>query len=234
MSGTTNVISYERVRASTLKSSYVFPLLGAALAIGVSLIHLSGDAKGEFADLIRSSYSPLSSLLLTVPFAQAFGHDYRDGTMRLTLSEFPKRGKVYLAKLAIPAGLAIAGCLIMFAGLAITASTGDIEFSASAIPLMLRVVAYTVMWGIVVATVVILTRNLVAGVAIVLIWMLLLESIVGQLLGSVDLGDFAKYLPMTAGYAWMSEGNGSAGLTMLVFTAAFATLGYLKFTKKDA
>ena len=103
-------LSYEWVRASTIRSSVGFPLAGALLTWAITIIFLWDPAEGtdiKFSALLGSVYSPLTALLVTIPFAQAFGQEYRDGTMRLTLSEYPDRTKVFLAKLIVPALLTI-------------------------------------------------------------------------------------------------------------------------------
>ena len=86
------VLSYERVRATTLKSTYVFPLIGAAVAWAASVLFIAQGADVDevvVTDFIGQAFTPISAVFLTIPFAQAFGHEYRDGTIRLALSEFP-------------------------------------------------------------------------------------------------------------------------------------------------
>jgi len=103
------VLAYERVRAATLKSTYVFPLVGAAVAWAASILFvtLGSDVDQVNAGaFIGQVFTPISAVFLTIPFAQAFGHEYRDGTMRLALSEYPQRSRLFFAKLLVPAVIA--------------------------------------------------------------------------------------------------------------------------------
>ena len=65
-------LSYEWVRASTIRSSFGFPLVGALLTWAITIIFLWNPSEGsdiKLAALVGSVYSPLTALLVTVPFA---------------------------------------------------------------------------------------------------------------------------------------------------------------------
>lgn len=228
-------LSYEWVRASTIKSSFGFPLAGALLTWAITIIFLWDPAEGsdiKFASLVGSVYSPLTALLVTVPFAQAFGQEYRDGTMRLTLSEFPDRTKVFLSKLIIPALLAIVTAVITVGGVALIALVMQAPVSGfGEIPaLMFRASGYTVIWGLLVAAITVFTRNMAAGIAGVLVWGLILEQIFGSLLPE----GVRPYLPVTRGTEWFQTGVVEGALVFLVVALLFTAGAYYKFTRTDA
>lgn len=228
-------LSYEWVRASTIRSSFGFPLAGVLLAWVVTVIFLWDPAEGtdiKFAALVGSVYSPLTALLVTVPFAQAFGQEYRDGTMRLTLSEFPDRTKVFLSKLIIPALLAVAAAVITVGGVALIALVMGAPVSGfGEIPtMMVRAAVYSVIWGLLVAAVTVFTRNMAAGIAGVLVWGLILEQIFGSLLPD----GVGRYLPVSRGTEWFQVGTTEGLLVFLAAALAFTVGAYFKFTRTDA
>ena len=91
-------LAFERVRAASLKSTWVFPLIGVTISVLAAVLGNATASDGwsnTLSDYVPSSYTFISALFITIPFAQAFGHEYRDGTMRLTLSLFPHRRQVF-------------------------------------------------------------------------------------------------------------------------------------------
>ena len=137
-------IAYERVRAVTLRSSWAFPLVGLILAVlGAVLTNLTveSDWSSSMEAYVANAYTFLSVLFITIPFAQAFGHEYRDGTMRLTLSLFPNRRDVFAAKILVPAVIAVVAALA--SGLAVAGvgwSSGNITGGDQLVPVLLRLV----------------------------------------------------------------------------------------------
>ena len=231
----TRELSYEWVRASTIRSSFGFPLAGALLTWAITVIFLWDPAEGsdiQLSSLVGSVYSPLTALLVTVPFAQAFGQEYRDGTMRLTLSEFPDRTKVFLSKLIVPALITIVTAIITVGVVALIALVMQAPVSGfGEIPvLMFRAAGYSVIWGLLVAAVTVLTRNMAAGIAGVLVWGLILEQIFGSLLPE----GVGRFLPVSRGTQWFQTGDIEGGLIFLVVALAFTAGAYFKFTRTDA
>ncbi|MGB7979309.1 MAG: hypothetical protein WCF36_00765 [Candidatus Nanopelagicales bacterium] len=51
---------------------------------------------------------PLGIIVITTLCAQAFGHEYRDWTMRPVLSQLPRRAQMFLAKVLVPARFVVA------------------------------------------------------------------------------------------------------------------------------
>lgn len=226
-------LSYEWVRASTIRSSFGFPLAGALLTWAITIIFLWDPAEGtdiKFSALLGSVYSPLTALLVTIPFAQAFGQEYRDGTMRLTLSEYPDRTKVFLAKLIVPALLTIVAAVITVAGVALISLFGPVSGFGEVPAMMFRAAGYSVIWGLLVAAVTVLTRNMAAGIAGVLVWGLILEQIFGALLPE----GVGRWLPVTRGTQWFQTGDVEGALVFLVVALAFTAGAYFKFTRTDA
>jgi ABC-2 type transport system permease protein len=227
------ILGYEWVRATTIKSSFGFPLAGALLAWGVTFLFVRDPAEGSvttFSDLAAAVFSPLSALLVTVPFAQAFGQDYRDGTMRLTLSEFPDRTKVFLAKLAVPALFAALGAALAIAGSALISLIGPVVDYGAIPGMMLRAAGYSILWGLMVAAVTIFTRNMAAGIAGVLVWGLILENILGSFLPE----GVSRFLPISRGTQWFQSGEWEGFGVMALISVLLIGGAYWKFTRTDA
>lgn len=228
-------LGYERVRASTLKSSWGFPLVGILLTWGLAaFLALTAPAGSEaqFVSFVGQVYSPISALFLTIPFAQAFGHDYRDGTMRLTLSEFPNRRSVFLAKLIVPAVIALVATVITILGIAAILHLVPSYGYESLPEMLLRECGFTLMWGVIVASITQLTRNMAAGVVGPVIWWLLVEQLLGSLLSKFPIA--LDLMPINQGMLWAQFGEPRAGLVMLVATLVIAGVSFFRFTRKDA
>lgn len=233
----TRALSFERVRATSLRSTWVFPLIGVAISVLVALLGNATASDGwsdTLSDYVPSSYTFISALFITIPFAQAFGHEYRDGTMRLTLSLFPHRRQVFAAKLAVPAVVAaVAAALSALAISAIGLTSGHVTDAGALPSVLVRCVGFTLMWGLLVASITVLTRNLAAGVTGVLIWYLLIEQLLLSLVGS-SVENLDEFMPLLNGQKWMSTGGYRGAVVMLVPTLVLTLVALLKFERSDA
>jgi ABC-2 type transport system permease protein len=228
-------LGYERMRATSIRSSWGFPAVGIGLTWALGLfITLSSSAGSDtmINSFIGQVYTPISALFLTIPFAQAFGHDYRDGTMRLTLSEFPNRMHVFVAKIAVPAVIAVIATVITTAGLAAILQLRP-SYGYEQLPILIvRECLFTLMWGVIVASVTVLTRNMAAGIVGPIIWWLLVEQLIASLLSKFPI--VLDLMPLNQGIFWAQFGEPRAGLVMLGATAIIAVAAYLRFTRSDS
>ena len=230
------ILSFELVRIKTMRSSWLFPFIGAVIAWVASAMFVRTATPGvsiPFLSFVGNAYTPLSILFITIPAAQAFGHEYRDGTMRLTLSEFPKRTQVFFAKLLMPALVAFIWSVVTFAGIYVICMTGPVTGFDQLLPATLRFALYTVAWGLLVAAVTAITRNLAAGVAGILVWGLILEQLFGSML-STKFPVLTNYLPIIQGLVWSSTGNVNSGLVLLATVIIIVGYAFIRFVKRDA
>jgi len=241
------IIKYEIIRARTLKSTWIFPLIGIALSwiaayfatsnAGIESMSSEGGATFfTFAAIINNSFTPLSIFFITIPFAQAFGHEYRDGTMRLTLSAYPIRIKVFVAKTLVPTVISVIAVLIAMLGMRVIYSLRvRVPFSSSGneSALELRHLIFTVLWGLIVAAVVIFTRNMAAGIAGVVVWAAILENLVVGLF-STKWEKIGDYLPLLQGMNWTQNGESRSLAVIAITTAVMVVLSAAKFLKRDA
>ena len=233
----TRVLAFERVRATTLRSTWIFPLVGVLISVLVALLSNATASDGwsaTLSDYVPDSYTFISALFITIPFAQTFGHEYRDGTMRLTLSLFPHRRQVFAAKLAVPAAVAALGATVSVLTIsAIGLSSGHVTDAGAIGSVLLRGVGFTLIWGLLVAAITVLTRNLAAGITGVLIWYLLVEQLLLSLLGNTFPG-LDDYMPLLNGQKWMSTGEVRGAFVMLVPSLLLASVALFQFERKDA
>ncbi len=120
--GMSRILAFEWRRAVSLRSTWGFLGIGMALMVFIAWAAMifngtqEGAAPGSRPSMegvaTFDGGGPLGIILITTVCAQAFGHEYRDGTMRLVLSQFPKRAEVFLAKVAVPAAFVIASILL--------------------------------------------------------------------------------------------------------------------------
>lgn len=237
------ILKYEIIRARTLKSTWIFPGIGIALSWVAAYFATSNNGIESISDqatyfslpqIINNSFTPLSIFFITIPFAQAFGHEYRDGTMRLTLSAYPIRIKVFIAKILIPTVISVLAALIALLGIRVIyvarVTLGSTELGTET---SFRHLAFTILWGLIVAAIVIFTRNMAAGIAGVVVWAAILEQLVVGLLTSKweKIGD---YLPLLQGMTWTQNGGSRSFAVIAIATSLLVVFSGAKFLKRDA
>ena len=189
--GMSRILAFEWRRAVSLRSTWGFLGIGMALMVFIAWAAMifngtqEGAAPGSRPSMegvaTFDGGGPLGIILITTICAQAFGHEYRDGTMRLVLSQFPKRAEVFLAKVVVPAAFVTASILL---ALAVAVAGAALLFDVDAqdgwggvAAIGLRQVALGVWWGLMVAGVTALIRNLAAGIIVSLVFALVLENL---------------------------------------------------------
>lgn len=240
----TRNLSFEWIRASTLRSTWGFPLLGIAVVIAMTVVILvyGGSPEADMPDptlreLLVNAANPLGLVFATVICAQAFGHEYRDGTMRLVLSEFPQRTRVFVAKLVVPALIVAAAVLVAAAGIwVVTMIRGDVGSGADAaglVAVIARQVALGVWWGLVVAAITALMRNLAAGIVFALVLSAIVEGLLTTLLSS-RISWLADALPFSSATVWASDVGVRTGLVALAWAIALVVAAWAAFLRRDA
>ena len=103
-----DLLTYEWRRARSIRTTWITSLFVILSVVGFSyLISIAGtDADGNpvkvpAAEVVSQSVlgNPIVMVLVASLGAMAFGHEYRYGTIRLTLTAFPRRTGVFFAKL---------------------------------------------------------------------------------------------------------------------------------------
>jgi ABC-type transport system involved in multi-copper enzyme maturation permease subunit len=233
-------LAFEWIRATTLRSTWGFPIMGIAVATAITVVILvisgspdSGLPEPTLAELLANAASPLALVLTTTICAQAFGHEYRDGTMRLVLSEFPDRNRVFLAKLLVPALLVAVAVLVAAAIAAVIGVVQGVDSGEQLLGVLGRQVAVAIWWGLMVAAITALMRNLAAGIVTALVLSAVLEGLLLGLLGTRApwLDDV---LPFASATRWAGSGDVSSGLVALAWVVALVAAAWTGFRRRDA
>lgn len=258
------LLRYEWLRFATIRSSWVMlglPIIVAA-AVGWLFGHFSdsmGRGTGVTVDFgVLISVSPvmtLAAVFLTVIAAQSIGQEYRHGVIRVTLTQFPHRNRVLVAKLllvivlvAVMAAIVI-GVLWGAAAIGIAPSGGSIRYTSSTDgPLIVRALLYVVIFTIIAFAITLLTRVMQLGIILPIVLALLVEPIIRVIVllatgfngngpPTADDGPWIlRVLPFSSGQNALDT-TGSPWQSMLTFAiwcAAVMIPAWILFLRRDA
>jgi len=246
----TGALRYEWRRISSIRATWILAacavvLSGAfAFLFGAAITSATGsDSEVEGLDVSLASGVSLSTtnlivlILLGTIAAQAFGQEYRHGTIRLTLTEFPKRTTVFIAKVAVCCVVILATFVVgtVVAYLILSTNPQVVSESGSTfLTYFLRTCIYLVGFSLIVFAITVLTRILALGVIIPLAFAGVAETLLASL-----VGNYVSWLPDTLPF--LSGSNFVAGNDMvrngLVFggwVAVLTVAGYIVFERRDA
>jgi ABC-type transport system involved in multi-copper enzyme maturation permease subunit len=259
----TAALRYEWVRVSTVRSTRISLMLALLVATGLAFLIASpvtsfsesGEPLGDAPELVQWYPAFGIPLTLTAVFAaiiasQSIGQEYRFGLIRLTLTAFPQRTQVLVAKLVwvVLAGVAVA--LASYAG-----SWVGVALRGHPVPpdgvatvdgtYLVRGAVYVVMFALSAFAIAGITRQTALGIAVPIISGLIVETILTAFLR--DRVDWlVKILPWSAASRWGDESFaefdaeqyyavgwaalGLFGVWLLAFLAVQAAL----FLRRDA
>jgi ABC-type transport system involved in multi-copper enzyme maturation permease subunit len=228
-----SALRYEWVRIRTVRSTWVLSVLALVLngAIAFALAEtLSGEVVTvEDYRTVLTGGLAFTALFMALVGVFGYGHEYRHGTIRVTLTAVPQRGRVFLAKAVV---LTLRSVLVASLALAVAwaskwAALGDrspVPLSAEPLPRVL------------------------AGSVLLLVVPLILDpscrdcSPPSSWSRSRDAG---RYLPFTAAQAVNAVGEfevaggdrivpWEGAVTFGGFAAVILALTWLAFTRRDA
>lgn len=258
----TAALRYEWRRISTIRSTWI--LLAVAIALAVlfavliswaqsSAMSSQDQAAVEATGATFVINFAISNLLVWVPLgtiaAQTFGQEYRNGTIRLTLTAFPRRDEVFWAKAIIACAVISVGMIVAFVLCLIVVflfGVGDAT-GVSLFGFLVRSLLNLIGFCLIVFGITLITRVLALGVVIPLVFALVFESIIipgivvamngiptepGQQLAEPW---FLRILPFRAGNNFAAGTDMVAnGLVYLVWVVVIAGVGYILFKRRDA
>ena len=169
--------------------------------------------------------------------------EYRHQTITTTFLASPDRRDVVIAKLVAHA---LTGALMALLSLAVAATIGvpwllasgvDVHLDAEGVRVATGLVVSTALYGSLGVSLGALLRNQTTAAAVVLIWLLAVEGLIGDLVHGATL---VRWLPAAAGRALVHIGPSDDGLPMLaaagtvaVYVAAFAAAGTRLTVERD-
>lgn len=247
-----SALRYEWRRISSIRSTWILVgcavLISAAFALLFSLA-LSAASSQPNTDGIQGLKTSLGSsvgtattnlivlIVLGTLAAQAFGQEYRHGTIRLTLTEFPKRTNVFIAKIVVCCAVILAGFLVssivawaILQGNSAVINDGFATFGAQ----FLRTCLYLIGFCLIVFSLTVLTRILALGVIIPLVIAAVAEPLLASLVENY-ISWFPNALPFTSGEQFVSGTDiFRNGIVFGLWVLALTVAGYIVFERRDA
>lgn len=251
--------------AVTLLAAVAFTLTAGSTTAGRSASTGSGGPtvlgdQQSFAQVL-SAAAQLTPLLMGLLGVFAFGHEYRHGTIRPTLTSVPRRPAVAAAKLlGVTLWSAVVGAVCVAASAVVVAVLGGGRFAPGVgftDGPTARVAAGTVLYVVLIALLGLglgwLFRNIPAAVSLLFVLPLVAEPIVRAILSIHALHSIAgigRFLPFGAGaqlYAYSTRVDHTTpaafrndlsplagGLTLAAVTAVLLAAAFVLFQRRDA
>ena len=235
------------VRATWIMT-FVYLVISGLLGAGPLFL---GD--GEFgtqtwAGLYSTNANYLCLVMLSVVASQFFGHEYRYGTIRLTLSEFPKRERVVLAKTLVLAAYVTISTFLGWTVLGVvgfiapegsigTEGPGFSTYGGEASELW-YVLVFSLAYCSIAMSLTMITRNLALGIVLPLLMFSVIEGLI-QLFANLANGNMdwiVDILPFANGIAWLTNlpDSPNAGLIFAAWVVGLYLIGSAMFFKRDA
>lgn len=214
-------LAYEWQRITSVRSTYWFSgmtvafsaLIAFFIALGFGSSDLSSDGIRDLFQastlVVTAGGSILFVPVLSAPFcavlgAMSFGHEYRYGTIKQTLTALPDRVLVFFAKLIVLlAWLFAVMVVVVMVNMAFGALLLDgFSLSREAVRPIVNFVLYNLGFGIAGFCLAALFRNLAGALVGVLVYPFVIEPIGYNILRVVDIGKLdrvANLFPASAG-----------------------------------
>jgi ABC-2 type transport system permease protein len=239
------LFKYEFLRITSLRSSWVLTILGTLMVTAITFLGISeltrvgsSDTASEFKEFV-TIFVPLWGIWAATVASQAFGHDYRHGTIRLTLSTFPNRLQVYVVRvLAVVIWCAIwlaVTIAIVLAEISLKAPGGLLltDFDKS----IFRMSVFFLLFILSAIAIVMITRILALGTIVPLMMATTVENLVAFFIPE-NLKWTAEYYPysnaMNWAMPWNFESTTYSVYPLAILTAALLAIAGLMFLKRDA
>ncbi|HPE12752.1 MAG: ABC transporter permease [Actinobacteria bacterium] len=206
------ILAFEYRRAKSIRTTWITSLFVILAAAAFAYLGTFADDFDEGLDRIPTTDlvagallgNPIVIVLIASLGAMAFGHEYRYGTIRLTLTAFPGRVGVFFGKLFTTVALTLfVVALAAVAGYALLVLLGE---TASGGPswatVAWQVAVFTLTYALLAFSLTLITRNHPLGIIGPLILFLLEQAVIG-LLGA-RLEWLPSVLPLASMQSWFS------------------------------
>lgn len=236
-----DALRYEWVRIRTIRSTYWLTGIALAFALAVSIAVswgmrvTLGTADGPTAEdlsevgawvgtqFARAGAPYFVAYLLAMIGILGWGHEYRHGMIRATLTALPSRTQVWVAKyLVVTAWVAVAVVICFLAGTAVgwlfLGSQDVAIYTSQTWGALGRSVIYAVLLCWLAMAFTGLVRNQTAALVFLFLWPLAIESVITLIFflvpGLRDHADLTRFLPFAAGGRINSDSIFAPGDTM--------------------
>ena len=205
-----SLVRSEWLKLRTVRSNITMTCFAVALPLAITLLTTAFIGIDSVDDATVSAVllgsGSLSVLLFGIIGVLAITQEYSQGTIRLTLAANPRRTRVYVAKaivLAILSGGLTAFIILVgnTAGEAILDSRGAVGKLSNGDmgQAYLGMIALSILVSLLGMAIGTLTRNPPSAVAVLVLWPLLLESLIGGLLSIAISDEIFKWMPFQTG-----------------------------------
>lgn len=243
---------YEWRRLWSVRATWIMTFVYMVITglLGAGPLFLGDDEFGSqtWKGLYSTNANFLCLVMLSVVASQFFGHEYRYGTIRLTLTEFPKRERVVLAKTLL---LALYVTLATFLGWAVLgvvgfiAPEGSIGTNGPGLSInggepseLWQVLVFGFAYCLIAMSLTMITRNLALGIVLPLLLSSIIEGLIVLFAGLADgkMDWIVDALPFANGTAWLTNlpDQPNAGLIFAAWVTGTYLIGSAMFFKRDA
>jgi ABC-2 type transport system permease protein len=243
---------YEWRRLWSVRATWImtFVYLTITGLLGAGPLFLGDGSFGTqtWAGLYSTNANFLCLVMLSVVASQFFGHEYRYGTIRLTLTEFPKRERVVFAKTIVLAvyvtistflGWAVLGVVGFIAPEGSIATEGPgLNINGGEASELWQVLVFGFAYCLIAMSLTMITRNLALGIVLPLLMFSVIEGLI-QLFANLANGNMdwiVDILPFANGSAWLTNlpDSSNAGLIFSTWVVGVYLIGSAMFFKRDA
>lgn len=214
-------VLYEWKRITSVRSTYWFSAMAMALSALIAFSIAVGFSSNDLTNSGVSNFLQASTLVVTAagsiffvpvlsaPFcgvigAMAFGHEYRYGTIKQTLTAVPDRVHIFLAKLIVLVGWLLG---LMVAIVVLNTAIGvllldNFSLGSQMFRPVVDFILYNVAFGIAGFALAAILRNLAGALVAMLVYPFVVEPIAFNIFRVVHLGNLgrlANLLPAAAG-----------------------------------
>jgi ABC-2 type transport system permease protein len=259
-------LRYEVVRVRTVRATWICLIITFVGVTGLAYLASSpvilngsvdsqGNVTGEAVVMWWDAFSQplvLTAILASVVAAQNLGQEYRFGLIRLTLTAFPQRGRILVAKAISVVVVALVFTVVSYAAswIGVTIHGYPVPPDASAAvdsTFLLRGAVFLVLWSLSAWALAGITRQTAIGIAVPIVSGLIVEQILGAVLRD-RASWLVDVLPWSTAARWASVpapddapdfvSHAPVGwMALLVFggwVLAFVVLETVSFLRRDA
>lgn len=250
----TEILRSEWIKLRSVRLTVVLVLIGFAFPlVVVVLTSLLADADGwsasDIATLVTGT-SVVTGLMLGVVGAAGVTSEYGFGTIRVTFAATPRRSRVVVGKAVVTVVLAAAVQLLVVAtsfpvGALVFESRGaPVDFAdqlGEVMPALVGVVVFAAILSLLGLAVGLVVRATPAAVALLVLWPLIIENIIGALLLAAGFDGALDWLPYSAGFRLaavdlgdQSLGRVLGGVYFAGWTVVVLVVGSVLANRRDA
>ncbi len=248
-----NVLRSEWIKLRTIRMNLVLVVIAVAfpLIVSVLIAALNNNDEMNARDLLNAVQisSVVTAMLLGVIGAATITGEFGFGTIRTTFAATPKRMRVIIGKAIITVSLAmvVEGLVVLLSynvGAAILTSRDrriNLVDAPSGRPAIAGVILFAAIVALLGFGLGLLIRNTPTAVAILILWPLVVESIIGGILSAAGVDQPFKWLPYNAGISMANPdsfegglGRVGSGLYFFAVAGAITVFGALLTNRRDA